>query len=216
MPVGDVAIKHVADLYLYPNTIRAVKITGAQLRLWLERAAGIYHQITPGGQDQPLLNPAFPSYHFDIIDGVRYQIDLTQPPRFDPKGRDLNPDARRIINLTYQDQPVLDEMAFIVATNSYRAGGGGDFPGAGGDTIIFESPDTNRDILIRYIMEQDEISPVARGNWSFAPLPGTSVIFDTGPGAAKYAGQITTTRITAVGGGPGQNAGGFARFRIIL
>jgi 2',3'-cyclic-nucleotide 2'-phosphodiesterase/3'-nucleotidase len=216
VPVGNVAIKHVADLYLYPNTIRAVKITGAQLRLWLERAAGIYNQITPGTQDQPLLNPAFPSYHFDMIDGVRYQIDLTQPSRFDPKGRDLNPDACRIINLTYLGQPVRDDMEFIVATNSYRAGGGGDFPGAEGDTIIFEGPDTNRDILIRYIMEQGEISPVARGNWTFAPLPGTSVIFDTGPGAAKYADQITTTRITPKGLGAGQSVGGFARFRIIL
>ena len=30
VPVGPVAIKNVADLYLYPNTIRAVEITGAK------------------------------------------------------------------------------------------------------------------------------------------------------------------------------------------
>ncbi len=29
VPVGPVAIKNVADLYLYPNTVRAVEVTGA-------------------------------------------------------------------------------------------------------------------------------------------------------------------------------------------
>jgi len=76
---GDVAIKNVADLYLYPNTVRAVKVTGAQVRDWLERSAGMFNQITPGVADQLLLNDAFPSYNFDVIDGVTYQIDLSEP-----------------------------------------------------------------------------------------------------------------------------------------
>ncbi|MCV6591613.1 MAG: bifunctional 2',3'-cyclic-nucleotide 2'-phosphodiesterase/3'-nucleotidase, partial [Silicimonas sp.] len=37
VPAGDVAIKNVADLYLYPNTVRAVKVNGAQVKDWLER-----------------------------------------------------------------------------------------------------------------------------------------------------------------------------------
>ena len=76
VPVGDIAIKNVADLYLYPNTIRAVKITGAEVKDWLERSAGMFNQITPGKADQILLNPDFPSYNFDVIDGVSYKIDL--------------------------------------------------------------------------------------------------------------------------------------------
>jgi 2',3'-cyclic-nucleotide 2'-phosphodiesterase/3'-nucleotidase len=35
----------MADIYIYPNTIRAVKVTGAQVREWLERSAGIYNQV---------------------------------------------------------------------------------------------------------------------------------------------------------------------------
>jgi 2',3'-cyclic-nucleotide 2'-phosphodiesterase / 3'-nucleotidase len=82
VPAGDVAIKNVADLYLYPNTIRAVKVTGQQLKDWLERSAGIFNQIVPGQADQPLINPDFPSYNFDVIDNVTYQIDLSQPSRY--------------------------------------------------------------------------------------------------------------------------------------
>ncbi|MGB3178701.1 MAG: bifunctional 2',3'-cyclic-nucleotide 2'-phosphodiesterase/3'-nucleotidase [Albidovulum sp.] len=212
VPAGDVAIKNVADLYLYPNTIRAVKVTGDQLKGWLERSAGIFNQVVPGQADQILLNPEFPSYNFDVIDGVSYEIDLSQPSRFGPKGEDLNPDANRIINLTYDGQSVDPEMEFIIATNNYRASGGGDFPGAKGDTIVFEGPDTNRDIIVRYIVEAGTINPAADANWHFRALPGTSVLFDTGPKAADYIGDLKAVTIEPAGDGPD----GFARFRITL
>ncbi|MDZ4093494.1 MAG: bifunctional 2',3'-cyclic-nucleotide 2'-phosphodiesterase/3'-nucleotidase [Paracoccaceae bacterium] len=212
VPTGDVAIRNVADLYLYPNTIRAVRVTGAQVKNWLERSAGMFNQITPGGADQVLLNPDFPSYNFDVIDGVSYQIDLGQPSKYGPKGEDLNPGADRIVNLTFNGAPIDPAAEFIIATNNYRASGGGDFPGAKGDTIIFEGPDTNRDIIVRYIVEQGTVNPSADGNWRFAPLPGTTVLFDTGPKAADYLADMKSIVIEPAGDG----ADGFARFRITL
>ncbi len=212
VPEGDVAIKNVADLYLYPNTVRAVKITGAQLKGWLERSAGMFNQITPGEADQVLLNPDFPSYNFDVIDGVTYQIDLSEPAMFDRDGNVVNEGANRIVNLAFDGTPVTDDMEFVVATNNYRAGGGGQFPGAKGDTIIFEGPDTNRDVIVRYIVEQGTINPSADANWTFAPLDGTTVLFDTGPKATAYLDDLKGVTIEPAGEGPD----GFARFRITL
>ncbi|MGB3278750.1 MAG: bifunctional 2',3'-cyclic-nucleotide 2'-phosphodiesterase/3'-nucleotidase [Pseudorhodobacter sp.] len=212
VPVGDVAIKNVADLYLYPNTVRAVVVTGAQVKGWLERSAGMFNQITPGGADETLLNPDFPSYNFDVIDGVTYQIDLSQPAMFDKDGAVVNADSNRIANLQYNGQPIDPEAKFVIATNNYRASGGGNFPGADGSTIIFEGPDTNRDVLVRYIVDKGTVNPTADGNWGFAPMPGTTVLFDTGPGGAQYAGAVQGVVIEPAG--DGEN--GFTRFRIAL
>ncbi len=209
---GDVAIKNVSDLYLYPNTARAVLVTGAEVKDWLERSAGIFNQVEAGKADQVLLNPDFPSYNFDVMDGVTYQIDLSQPSKYDPKGNLINPDASRIVNLQHNGLSIDPLRKFIIATNNYRAGGGGKFPGAMGDTIVFEGPDTNRDVIVRYIVEKGTISPRADANWTFAPLPGTSVLFDTGPKAADYSDSVDGVSIEAAGEGPD----GFARFRIQL
>jgi len=211
VPQGDIAIKNVSDLYLYPNTVRAVRVTGQQVKDWLERSAGIFNQVELGAQDVVLLNPEFPSYNFDIIDGVEYQIDLSQPSKYDPGGETLNETANRITNLTYDGQPLDLTAEFIIATNNYRAGGGGNFQGATPETTVFEGPDTNRDVIVRYIVEKGTVSPRADNNWSFAPMDGTTVLFDTGPAASAYLDQVTL-QIEAAGEGPD----GFARYRITL
>ncbi|PZX18302.1 2',3'-cyclic-nucleotide 2'-phosphodiesterase/3'-nucleotidase [Palleronia aestuarii] len=212
VPAGDVAIRNVADLYLYPNTVRAVKVDGATVREWLERSAGMFNQITPGEADQSLLNPDFPSYNFDVIDGVTYRIDLSEPAKYGAEGEVANPDANRIKELSFEGQPIDEDQEFIVATNNYRAGGGGSFPTLDGSNTVFEGPDTNRDVIVRYIVEQGTVSPEADANWTFAPMEGTTVIFDTGPRGTRYADQVEGVEIEPLG----EAEGGFYRYRITL
>ena len=210
---GPIAIKDVADLYLYPNTVRAVKIDGATVREWLERSAGMFNQIDPAKTtEQELINPAFPSYNYDVIDGVTYKIDLTKPSRYDGNGKLIAPDAHRIVDLRYKGQPIDEKQAFIVATNNYRAGGGGNFPGCDGKTIVIEAPDTNRDVLVRYIVEQKVINPSADANWNFVPWPETAnVTFVSGPAAAKAA-MPKGVKVTPAGDAPD----GFAKYKLAV
>jgi 2',3'-cyclic-nucleotide 2'-phosphodiesterase/3'-nucleotidase len=212
VPTGDIAIKNVADLYLYPNTVQAVLISGAQVKNWLEMSAGMFNQVKPGSKDVPLLNAGFPSYNFDVIDGVTYQIDLSQPSRFDKDGKVLDENAHRIVDLMFDGKPIDPAQKFVVVTNNYRAGGGGKFPEIASDKVIFVAPDTNRDVVVRYIIDQGTINPSADDNWSFKAQPGSTALFETGPKARQFAGSLKGTKIEDAG--DGEN--GFAKFRLVL
>lgn len=137
---GSMAINNAADLYLYPNTVYAVKVTGATLKAWLEKAAGRFNQINPAlTAQQQLVSNSFPGYNFDLFTSpdVSYEIDVTQPL------------GSRIKNFTYLGAAVDPAKEFVVATNNYRGSGGGGF--LDGTGVILASPDTNRDVLIAYI-----------------------------------------------------------------
>src|SRR3954454_14842635 len=207
---GPLAIKDMADIYIYPNTVRAVKVTGAQVREWLERSAGIYNQIDPAkGGEQNLINDKFPAYNFDVIAGVTYKIDPTQASRYDVDGKLVAPDAHRIKDLAYNGKAVTDDQLFVVATNNYRAGGGGNFPGNDGKTIVLDAPDLTRDAIMRYIVERKEVAPKADGSWSLVAPAGVTMTFTTGPNAAHY--QPAGIKIEKMGDAPE----GFVKYRIV-
>ena len=147
-----------------------------------------------------------------MIDGVTYKIDLSKPAKYTPKGEVANADASRIVDLMYDGKPVDPAQKFVVATNNYRAGGGGNFPGVNSSVIILTAPDTNRDVVVRYIVDQGTINPSADANWTFAPIDGATAVFETGPKGAQYAGDVKGVKIEPAG--DGEN--GFAKFRIPL
>ena len=187
IPAGTLSVRNVADLYIYPNTVKAVRLTGAQVREWLEMSAGQFNQIDAAGPAlQHLVNDNFVPYNFDTIDGVSYQIDVTQPARYDPKGKLVAPAAHRIVDLRYQGQPVDAQAPFIVVTNNYRASGGGGFPGLDGKNIVLDSPDENREALVQYLRNAGTLDPSADNNWRIQPVPGITLRFLSGTGGVAH------------------------------
>ncbi|UED73305.1 bifunctional 2',3'-cyclic-nucleotide 2'-phosphodiesterase/3'-nucleotidase [Brevibacillus sp. DP1.3A] len=212
IPAGTIAIKNVSDLYIYPNTLKAVLVDGATVKEWLERSAGQFNQIDAKKTDeQPLINESFPTYNFDVIDGVTYQIDVTQPSKYAVDGKVASKDANRIKNLSFNGKPVKPEDKFIVVTNNYRASGGGAFPGLDGKNIVIDSPDENRQIVIDYILNQKNIDPAADNNWSFAPVDAKlNVTFTSSPDAKPFAEKLSNIKFINV------LESGFAKFSIDL
>ncbi len=163
IPAGPLAIRNAADLYLYPNTVAAVLVSGADVIAWLEKAAGYFNRIDPQQTaPQELVNRRFPGYNFDILQGdLRWQIDLSAAP------------GRRIVDARFAGRPIDPAQRFIIATNNYRAGGGGDFPGAQAGNIVVSDPDMNRDVLTDWIRERGHLRRDEDGSdrpWRFAPL----------------------------------------------
>ena len=187
VPAGPIAVRNVADLYIYPNTIKAVRISGALVREWLEMSAQAFNRIDPAGPaEQSLVNASFPSYNFDTLDGVSYRIDVTQPARYDRNGKLLDAAARRIVDLRFAGQPIDDAAAFIVVTNNYRAGGGGSFPGLDGKNIVMDAPDENREALVDYLAAARQFNPSADGNWSVQAVAGVKMRFVSGAGGIAH------------------------------
>ncbi|MGA5660238.1 bifunctional 2',3'-cyclic-nucleotide 2'-phosphodiesterase/3'-nucleotidase [Bacillus bombysepticus] len=188
IPAGTLAIKNVADLYVYPNTLYAVKVNGAQVKEWLEMSAGQFNTIDPKKtEEQPLVNIGYPTYNFDILDGLKYEIDVTQPAKYDKDGKVVNANANRIVNMTYEGKPVADDQKFIVATNNYR-GSSQTFPGVSKGEVVYQSQDETRQIIVKYMQKIKNIDPAADQNWTFKPIVADKLntTFDSSPNAQKY------------------------------
>ncbi|CYV26204.1 bifunctional 2',3'-cyclic-nucleotide 2'-phosphodiesterase/3'-nucleotidase [Streptococcus suis] len=166
IPAGPIAIKNVADLYLYDNVVAILKVNGAQLKEWLEMSAGQFNQVDPSSTEpQNLVNTDFRTYNFDIIDGVTYQYDITQPNKYDRNGKVVNETASRVRNLQYNGQDVTADQEFIVVTNNYRANG--TFPGVREASVNYLLNLENRQAIINYIIAEKVINPTADNNWTF-------------------------------------------------
>lgn len=184
IPAGPLAMRDLAALYPYPNAVCAVRLTGAEIVAWLERAAGLFARIDPAAKGpQPLIDRLFPSYHFDMIRGLSYVIDPTQPSRFDRDGALADPRARRVRDIAFDGRPLRDGDVFLVATNTYRAGGGGRFCGGRLD-MAFTSTTLVREALRDHVAAAGPLTLADRLAWRLDLPAGCEILYATGPGAA--------------------------------
>ena len=188
---GPLAINNAADLYLYPNTVYAVKVNGAQIKSWLEAAAQRFNRIDPAATADQWLISSFPGYNFDVFTSadVQYQIDVTQPV------------GSRIVGLQYQGAAINPAQEFVIATNNYRATSGKSFlPELDGRATIYASPDANRDVVIAYIKAHPAISRANNGaakSWRFAKTPTAGkVLFKSAANVLPVAQAAGLTNVS--------------------
>ena len=213
-PVG-LQVRNPGDIYLYSNNnLQAVKIKGSDLKNWLETSAKQFAQINPASTAEQDLVPSYGTiYNYDVFyaenNALQYQIDVTKPV------------GSRIVNLTYQGKPVADTDDFIVATNDYRAGGGGNFPGIDGSKTIIKSPDANQAVVSNYLAKigaaTGKVTLAGNGSaksWSFVKTATAGpVILRSAPGHLALAKAAGIGAVTAEGG---LDASGFAKYAIDL
>ncbi|WP_445145553.1 bifunctional 2',3'-cyclic-nucleotide 2'-phosphodiesterase/3'-nucleotidase [Dyella sp. Tek66A03] len=185
---GPLTLRSAADLYFYPNTLAAVQVDGAGLKAWLEKSAERFNRIDPGkdGQ-QSLVNDHYPGFNFDQIQGdIAYTIDVSRPV------------GERIVKLSWKGKPVTPQQQFIVATNNYRASGGGNFPGLDGKNIVLAAPDGAREILAKWLQAHQTIGAkdLPATSWHFAPLKTRGeVVFKGAAGKQDVAREAGITAV---------------------
>ena len=189
---GPMTRLDLSDLYPFPNALNAVIVTGAQIADWLESAASLFCQLTPGARADALTDPAMPGHGFDVLHGLSYRFDLTAAARYDPDGA-LRPDGdTRLRDLRHEGRPVLPGDRFVVALNSYRAAGGGQVAALRAAEPLPLPPLQIRDCLRRYLSGQLPADPLEHSQpWGFSPLPaGTAAQVLTGPGAQAHLAEL--------------------------
>jgi len=154
MGPGPVTIAQVAQLYPYDNTLRAVRITGKQLRDYLEFSSRYYR--TPSSPTAALeTDPQIPGYNFDIVSGVDYVMDVSRPL------------GSRITRLDYKGAPVRDTDSFTMALNNYRQTGGGGYAMLRGAPVVYDKQQEIRQLLIDEVKQRGVIrqSDYSSPNW---------------------------------------------------
>ena len=153
---GAIRLGDIAALYPYENTLRAVKISGRQLRDYLEQSAR-YFEVDPAGRVS--LSDSIPGYNFDIVSGADYAIDLSKPA------------GRRIRDLAVRGRPVVATDSFTLALNNYRQGGGGGFDMLRRARVVYDRGESIRDLLVDEVRRRGTIEPATLVNdhWRIVP-----------------------------------------------
>ena len=167
-PAGDVSVRDVAGLYIYDNTLLGVKVTGAEVKAYLEYSARYFkavHTTGPVPMDQVTNAPTTtavngtPDYNFDTVAGLdaplTYDIDLDQPV------------GSRIVGLAYGGVPLVDGQEFVLAVNNYRQSGGGGFPAVSTAPVVYNRQNEIRQLIIDWVTEHQRIDPAdfASSDW---------------------------------------------------
>lgn len=164
---GPLTIRDVAGLYIFDNTLLSIKVTGAQVKAYLEWSAQYFQRVTgTTASAADVTNAATalapngtPDYNYDVVYGLdaplNYEIDLARPV------------GERIMNLSYDGAPVPADREFAMAINNYRQSGGGGFPAVKTAPVLSNSQQEIRQRIIDYVVGHGTLDAAvfSQANW---------------------------------------------------
>ena len=155
IPKGPTSVRQFYALEPYEDHVAVIRVTGAQLKAYLEHAAAAFtYSWKP-----ELFNPDIPAYDYDMVDGAAYALDLGKPV------------GQRVVVLSVGGQPVKPDQSFTMALTTYRLRGGGgyldamDFDGA----PLSITDRSLRNLLLAYVLAHPDLSVAPDNNWRTIP-----------------------------------------------
>ena len=158
LPEGDIKYNNIFDIYKYDNTLYRVKLTGAELKAYMEWSAG-YYNTWKEGDINISFDPEFRDYKYDMFAGVNYEIDISQPV------------GSRIKNLTFKGEPLKDDQELTLAVNNYRFSSTvKGMLAAGDEAKEWESSESIRDMLKAHFEANSPVEPKVDNNWKIVGI----------------------------------------------
>ncbi len=175
---GEILVRDLFRMYQYENTITALYMTGQEIKDYLEMSYGLWINTMRVGEkhimqlEQFMLNGTQYSFfknlvfNFDTAAGFYYIVDVT---------REM---GQRISIKNFENGKSFSlKERYLVAMHSYRACGGNNFLTLGAhiphdelpNRIVYESKESERYYLYKYIKRCGELKAEVADNWKFVP-----------------------------------------------
>jgi 2',3'-cyclic-nucleotide 2'-phosphodiesterase/3'-nucleotidase len=150
-----VTIRDIVSNYIYPNTLKVIRITGEDIKAALEKCA-TYFILNENNEVK--VNPSFAEpkpqhYNYDMWEGIEYELNISKPV------------GSRVVKLNYKGKPIKLLDQYDVVMNNYRAGGGGNFNMFKNKPVVKEIQKDMAELLTDYILERKKIYPSCDYNW---------------------------------------------------
>lgn len=151
---GPITLRDINAVYIYPNTLKVLKVTGKDIKDALELSASYFdydgNEITV---NKSWVEPKPRHYNYDMWEGIHYIIDVSKPV------------GQRIVDLTFEGKPVEMDKEYEIVLNNYRAGGGGGYTMFKGKPVVREVMMEVAELMADYVMQHKTIRPTVNHNW---------------------------------------------------
>lgn len=165
IPKGPVTHRQILPA-IYPATLAALEMSGAEIKEWLEITASIYAQQKNDGDNSLLVKNAMTFLYYPIS-GISYEINLDKKPLYNQFGNALaglgHEGDGRIESLEYQGLPIDPEDKFILIASSYAPYFAREMK-KGRDFINIGAPN-NKDVFLQYLAKEQSLDINVQPNW---------------------------------------------------
>ncbi|MBC6971591.1 5'-nucleotidase C-terminal domain-containing protein [Bacillus sp. Xin] len=150
-----ITMRDIVSNYIYPNTLKVIRITGKDIKEALELSAEYFTLNTEG---DIIVNPAYTTpkpqhYNYDMWEGISYILNISKPV------------GQRVVSLQYNRSPIQLDQEYDVVMNNYRASGGGNYFMYQNKPIIKDIPTDMSEIIANYILDRGTIEATTNRNW---------------------------------------------------
>ena len=150
----QVTIRDVVSTYVFPNTLKTIRVNRQILKAALERSAE-YFDIDEAGQLQigkSFLMPIIQHYNYDYLSGLEVTMDIRRPI------------GDRVTSMLYKGKELEEDRALTLCLNNYRATGTGGYPLYAQCELVKDQPTEISQMIIEYIVTHKSVV-VDRKQW---------------------------------------------------
>ncbi|KAB8137675.1 bifunctional metallophosphatase/5'-nucleotidase [Gracilibacillus oryzae] len=150
-----VTMRDIVSNYIYPNTLKVLRLTGQDIKDALEQSAS-YFAVNANGEVS--INPSFiepkpQHYNYDMWEGIEYELNISRP------------EGERVTKLFHQGKPLELEEEFDVVMNNYRASGGGNYFMFQGKQIVKDIPIDMTELIADDLLSKEQLVATCNHNY---------------------------------------------------